>query len=61
MSAGGLGELAVTPREPQGGPVPRRMLQPATTGHAEMLTGSPGDVADQIVELLRSRGLVKGE
>jgi electron transfer flavoprotein beta subunit len=61
MSAGGLGELAVTPREPQRGPVPRRMLQPETTGRAEMLTGSPGDVADQIVELLRSRGLVKGE
>ena len=35
------------------GPVPRRMLQPETTGRAEMLAGSPGDVAEQIVELLR--------
>jgi electron transfer flavoprotein beta subunit len=61
MSAGGLAELAVTPRDPRRGPIPRRLLQPETTGRAEMLTGSPGDVADQIVELLRSRGLVKGE
>jgi hypothetical protein len=36
------------------------MQRPETSGQAEMLTGSAGDVADQIVSLLRARGLVKG-
>jgi electron transfer flavoprotein beta subunit len=60
MQAGGLTELAVTSLGPEEGVVLRRMHRPETTGRAEMLTGSPGDVADQIVELLRDRGLVKG-
>ena len=60
MQAGGLTELAVTSPGPEEGVVLRRMHRPETTGRAEMLTGSPGEVADQIVELLRDRGLVKG-
>jgi electron transfer flavoprotein beta subunit len=60
MQTGGLTERAVTPRAPRGGLVLRRMHRPARSGRAEMLAGSPGDVAGQIVELLRARGLVKG-
>lgn len=60
MQTGGLTERAVMPRAPRGGLVLRRMHRPARSGRAEMLAGSPGDVAGQIVELLRARGLVKG-
>lgn len=35
----------------------RRMAPPVVVGHAEMLTGSPEEIAAQIVELLKSRGL----
>ena len=42
------------------GAVVRRMHRPEMSGHAEMLTGNAGAVADQIVDLLRARGLVKG-
>jgi electron transfer flavoprotein beta subunit len=60
MQAGGLesGSVAVDASEP--GVRVRRMYPPETTSHAEMLTGSPADVAGRIVELLRTRGLVKG-
>jgi electron transfer flavoprotein beta subunit len=60
QQAGGLTELAVSPPAAGRGLVVRRMHRPEATGHAEMLTGSAGDVADQIVGLLRARGLVKG-
>jgi electron transfer flavoprotein beta subunit len=64
MQAGGLAELVVPPLHVQrpmvgDGLVVRRMHQPEATGQAEMLTGSAADVADQIVDLLRARGLVK--
>ncbi|MDQ1566918.1 MAG: hypothetical protein QOF96_1798, partial [Actinomycetota bacterium] len=32
---------------------------PEKSGHAEMLTGSPEDVADRILDLIRSKGLLK--
>ena len=60
QQAGGLTEVAVLPRAAGAGLVVRRMHRPEASGHAEMLTGSAGDVADQIVGLLRARGLVKG-
>ncbi|MGO9335451.1 MAG: electron transfer flavoprotein subunit beta/FixA family protein [Acidimicrobiales bacterium] len=60
QQAGGLTELAVSPPPAGDGLVLRRMHRPEATGHAEMLTGGAGDVADQIVGLLRARGLVKG-
>ena len=37
----------------------RRLYAPEKTGHAEMLTGSPEEVADRILELVRSKGLLK--
>jgi electron transfer flavoprotein beta subunit len=60
MSAGGLSEVTVTPGAAGGGLVVRRLRRPGATGRAEMMTGSPGEVAGQIVGLLRARGLVKG-
>jgi electron transfer flavoprotein beta subunit len=60
MQTGALTELAVTPRGARRGLVLRRMHGTETTGRAEMLTGDAGDVADQIVELLRARGLLRG-
>lgn len=60
MQSGGLVELTVTPSPASAGLVVRRMHTPESTGQAEMLTGSPGDVAGRIVGLLKERGLVKG-
>jgi electron transfer flavoprotein beta subunit len=60
MQAGGLTELAVSPSAIRSGAVVRRMHRPETSDQAEMLEGSAGEVADQIVGLLRARGLVKG-
>lgn len=59
MAAGGLKEVTVSPREEPAGLRVRRMHKPETAQSAEMLTGSVSDVADQIVGLLRSRGLLK--
>jgi electron transfer flavoprotein beta subunit len=39
------------------GLVMKRMAPPVVTGHAEMIEGSPKEVAAKIVELLKSRGL----
>lgn len=62
MQAGGIEEVqASTFATPwHEGLVIRRLFPPEKSGHAEMIEGSPGDVADKIVELLRARGLVKG-
>lgn len=60
MQAGGLSSESVSVAAAESGLKVRRMYPPETTSHAEMLTGSPSDVAARIVELLRSRGLVKG-
>lgn len=38
----------------------RRMYAPEAAGHAEMLDGGTEAVADKVIELLRSRGLLKG-
>jgi len=37
----------------------RRLVAPEAAGHAEMLAGGAGEVADRIVELLRAKGLVR--
>ncbi|HVE27107.1 MAG TPA: electron transfer flavoprotein subunit beta/FixA family protein [Sporichthya sp.] len=59
MQAGGLAEAAAGTGGDAGLTV-RRMYAPESSTHAEMLDGSPEEVADRIVELLRGRGLVKG-
>ena len=60
MQAGGLREVTVTLPPARSTLIVRRMHRPEETGHAEMLAGSAGEVADQILGLLRARGLVKG-
>jgi electron transfer flavoprotein beta subunit len=60
MQAGGLREVAAEPATPGPAPAVRRMFRPERSGHAQMLTGSAQDVAAQIADLLRDRGLVKG-
>lgn len=62
MQARGLTEAAAGSAAGNGGDsglTIRRMYAPVSSSHAEMLDGSPEDVADRIVALLRGRGLVK--
>jgi electron transfer flavoprotein beta subunit len=58
QQAGGIEEVEVSPKGASGIEV-RRLFAPEKTGHAEMLTGSPEDVADRILDLIRSKGLLK--
>ncbi|MHB1738184.1 MAG: electron transfer flavoprotein subunit beta/FixA family protein [Actinomycetes bacterium] len=64
MAAGGIEQVdpGLAPGSATGasGLAVRRMHAPEKTSHAQMLTGSADEVAGQIVDLLRSRGLVKG-
>jgi electron transfer flavoprotein beta subunit len=60
MQAGGVLAAAAAPAAAEPGLVVRRMYAPEQAGHAQMLSGGTDAVADQIIELLRSRGLVKG-
>ena len=60
MQAGGLQEVTVQAGNLEPGLTIRRMYTPEKTGHAEMLEGGADAVADKVIELLRSRGLVKG-
>jgi electron transfer flavoprotein beta subunit len=61
MQEGGLAEL---PAELSADPFAdsislRRLFAPEQAGHAEMLTGSPEEVAGKIADVLRERGLLK--
>ncbi|MEZ5096843.1 MAG: hypothetical protein R2731_12420 [Nocardioides sp.] len=60
QQAGGLETATVSPGPADTGLTVRQMRLPEAAGHAEMLTGSAEDIAEKIVDLLRSRGLVKG-
>ena len=60
MQTGELTEVTVSLPATGERAVVRRMHRSETNGQAEMLTGNAGAVADQIVALLRARGLVKG-
>lgn len=60
MQAGGLREAEASPATAAPGLTVRRMYRPEAAGHAEMLTGDADEVAGQIADLLRGRGLVKG-
>ncbi|MHB1987777.1 MAG: electron transfer flavoprotein subunit beta/FixA family protein [Acidimicrobiales bacterium] len=60
MQAGGIEERAVTvPPGARTTTSVRRLYAPEQTGHAEMLSGTPEEVAGQIVGLLQARSLVK--
>ncbi|MGH9041408.1 MAG: electron transfer flavoprotein subunit beta/FixA family protein [Acidimicrobiia bacterium] len=60
QQAGGLEEVAVEAPAAGSGITLRRLYVPEKTGHAEMLTGTPEEVADKIVDLVRAKGLLKG-
>ncbi|MDR7418593.1 MAG: electron transfer flavoprotein subunit beta/FixA family protein [Armatimonadota bacterium] len=53
-----LTEQDITGAESLPGPTIRRMFKPEAAEHAQMLEGSPEDVAKQIVMILAERGLV---
>ena len=59
QQAGGIEEVEVSKPGADAGITVRRLFAPEKTGHAEMLTGSPEDVADRILDLIRSKGLLK--
>jgi electron transfer flavoprotein beta subunit len=58
MKATRFEEVAAEPGEDAPVSV-RRLYPPASGAHAEMLPGSPAEVAARIVELLAAKGLVK--
>ena len=59
QQAGGIEDIELTPPDTSAGITVRRLFAPEKTGHAEMLTGSPEEVADRILDLIRSKGLLK--
>lgn len=59
MQAGGIEQVAGQVEPAGSGLRVRRMYPPEKTTHAEMMSGSPAEVADRIVALLASRGLAK--
>ena len=59
QQAGGIEEVEVSKPDAGAGITVRRLFAPEKTGHAEMLTGSPEEVADRILDLIRSKGLLK--
>lgn len=59
QQAGGIEQVAIAAPSVGAGLAVRRMYSPEQTSHAEMLTGSDAEVADKIIELIRSRGLLK--
>ena len=59
QQAGGIEEVGASKPDVDAGITVRRLFEPEKTGHAEMLTGSPEEVADRILELVRSKGVLK--
>ena len=57
MSAGALEETPATVSAGARAGL-RRLFPPQRSGHAEMLEGGAGEVAERIIDILRSRGLV---
>jgi electron transfer flavoprotein beta subunit len=59
QQAGGVEDVPVAKVDAAAGITVRRLFEPEKTGHAEMLTGSAEEVADRILELIRSKGVLK--
>ena len=59
QQAGGIEEASITKPDGGAGITVRRLFEPEKAGHAEMLTGSPEDVAGRILDLIRSKGVIK--
>jgi electron transfer flavoprotein beta subunit len=59
QQAGGVEEVEATAPAAGSGLVVKRLYEPEKTSHAEMLSGSPEEIADRILELIRAKGLLK--
>jgi len=59
MQEGSIEEVQVAEEGADAGLRVRRLYAPEASGHAEMLDGDVGEVAERILELLRTRGLLK--
>jgi electron transfer flavoprotein beta subunit len=59
QQAGGVDEVEVSEPQVESGLVVRRLYEPEKTGHAEMLSGSVDEIAERILELVRTKGLLK--
>lgn len=53
-----IDEIEVGDEGPGAGSTVRQMAPPVSTGHAEMIEGDAGEVAERIVEILKERGLL---
>jgi electron transfer flavoprotein beta subunit len=58
MAEGGIDEVEAPDAGQGGGLTVTRLYPPESTGHAEMLTGSPEDVADRLLEIIRAKGVL---
>lgn len=59
QQSGGIETVTIGAPVTGSGLVVRKMYSPQQTSHAEMLSGSDAEVAEKIIELIRSRGLLK--
>jgi electron transfer flavoprotein beta subunit len=53
-----IDELEVGDSGPGAGSTVRKMAPPVSTGHAEMIEGDAGAVAERIIEIIKERGLL---
>jgi electron transfer flavoprotein beta subunit len=58
MKTATIEERAAEALDPSGGPAVGRMFQPEAAAHAEMITGSPDEVADKLVSIFKEVGVL---
>jgi electron transfer flavoprotein beta subunit len=58
MKTSSIEECEAPILDPCGGPTVARMFQPEAASHAEMITGSPEEVADRLVSLFKELGVL---
>jgi len=58
MKTAAIEERAADALDPSGGPAVGRMFQPEAAVHAEMITGSPDEVADKLVSIFKEAGVL---
>jgi electron transfer flavoprotein beta subunit len=58
MKTASLEEHHLDPFENTGSPKVNRMYQPETSAHAEMIEGNPEEIADQLVNVFREKGIL---
>jgi hypothetical protein len=58
MKDSSIEEQDASTLDPCGGPAVGRMFQPEATSHAEMITGSPEEVAAKLVDLFKELGVL---